>query len=93
MLTVLADPTDKNCCLDVAGNQRVWLGGGGGYRFVYLHSLRDNLRGSMLFLSCYQTPNLSVGEGMAMQETWVGKIPWRRKQQPTPVFLPGESHG
>ena len=24
---------------------------------------------------------------------WVGKIPWRRKRQPTPVFLPGESHG
>ena len=23
---------------------------------------------------------------------WVGKIPWRRKWQPTPVFLPGESH-
>ena len=22
---------------------------------------------------------------------WVGKIPWRREQQPTPVFLPGES--
>ena len=22
----------------------------------------------------------------------VGKIPWRRAQQPTPVFLPGESH-
>ena len=29
----------------------------------------------------------------AMWETWVGKIPWRRKWQPTPVFLPGESHG
>ena len=33
----------------------------------------------------------------AMQETefnpWVGKIPWRRKWQPTPVFLPGGSHG
>ena len=32
-----------------------------------------------------------------MRETqfdpWVGKIPWRRKWQPTPVFLPGESHG
>ena len=30
----------------------------------------------------------------AMQETWVrpqvGKIPWRRARQPTPVFLPGE---
>ena len=24
---------------------------------------------------------------------WVGKIHWRRKWQPTPVFLPGESHG
>ena len=23
----------------------------------------------------------------------VGKIPWRRAWQPTPVFLPGESHG
>ena len=24
---------------------------------------------------------------------WVRKIPWRRKWQPTPVFLPRESHG
>ena len=24
---------------------------------------------------------------------WVGKIPWRRAQQPTPVFLPAEFHG
>ena len=23
----------------------------------------------------------------------VGKIPWRRAWQPTPVLLPGESHG
>ena len=33
----------------------------------------------------------------AMQETrfdpWVGKISWRRKWQPTPIFLPGKSHG
>ena len=34
-----------------------------------------------------------------MQETrcgfdpWVGKIPWRSKWPPTPVLLPGESHG
>ena len=26
------------------------------------------------------------------QETW-GSIPWRRKWQPIPVFLPGKSHG
>ena len=24
---------------------------------------------------------------------WVEKIPWRRKWQPLPVILPGESHG
>ena len=33
----------------------------------------------------------------AMRETrfdpWVGKIPWRREWQPTPVLLPGKSHG
>ena len=33
----------------------------------------------------------------AMWETgdnpWVRKVPWRRKWQPTPVFLPGEFHG
>ena len=32
----------------------------------------------------------------AMQESLVrslGKVPWRREWQPTPVFLPGESHG
>ena len=26
-------------------------------------------------------------------DPWVQKIPWRRKWQPTPVFLPGKSHG
>ena len=26
-------------------------------------------------------------------DPWVGKIPWSRKWQPTPVFLPGEPHG
>ena len=25
-------------------------------------------------------------------DPWVGRIPWRRAWQPTPVFLPGESH-
>ena len=25
--------------------------------------------------------------------SWLGKIPWRRKWQPTPVFLPGKFHG
>ena len=34
---------------------------------------------------------------LPMQETWfdpwVGKIPWRRKWQSAPAFLPRESHG
>ena len=28
-----------------------------------------------------------------MFHAWIGKIPWRRKWEPTPVFLPGEFHG
>ena len=26
-------------------------------------------------------------------DLWVGKVPWRKAWQPTPVFLPGEPHG
>ena len=26
-------------------------------------------------------------------DPWVGKTPWRKAQQPTPVFLLGESNG
>ena len=53
------------------------------------------------------TTNLGIPGGLAvknlsaMQETSrrcrfsprVERIPWRRKWQPTPVFLPGKSHG
>ena len=39
----------------------------------------------------------SVKNLPVLQETWFSlwdrKIPWRRKWQPTPVFLPGEFHG
>ena len=28
----------------------------------------------------------------AMWAIWVGKLPWKRKWQLTPVLLPGESH-
>ena len=26
-------------------------------------------------------------------DPWLGKIPWRKKWQPTPIFLPGEHNG
>ena len=44
-------------------------------------------------------PGGSDGRGPACQcrrprfNPWVGKMPWRRRWQPTPVFLPGESSG
>jgi len=34
-----------------------------------------------------------AGDKRCMFDPWVGKIPWKRVQQLTPVFLPGESHG
>ena len=30
---------------------------------------------------------------LCLYSLWVRKIPWRREQQRTPVFLPGEFHG
>ena len=41
----------------------------------------------------------SAGKNICLQcgrlgfNPWVGKIPWRREQLPTPVFQPGEFHG
>ena len=31
--------------------------------------------------------------GHVGSDPWVRRIPWRRKWQSTPVFLPGKSHG
>ena len=44
-------------------------------------------------------PGGSDGKSVCLQcgrpgfNPWVGKIPWRRKWQPIPVFLPGKFHG
>ena len=37
--------------------------------------------------------NLPAMQEMQMMHPWVRKIPWSREWQPTPGFLPGESHG
>ena len=37
--------------------------------------------------------NLPANTGDTGFITWIEKIPWRRKWQPTPIFLPGKSHG
>ena len=50
--------------------------------------------------SCFKgLPRCLTGKESAYQcrrhvlDPWVGKISWRRAWQPTPIFLPGESHG
>ena len=46
--------------------------------------------GTFLWLSQERIPLQCRRPGL---NPWVGKIPWRREQLPTPVFWPGESHG
>ena len=66
--------------------------------------LTHHLGGSFLFCfqlehNCFELPWWLSGKEFAFQcrrhwfDPWVGKILWRRKWQPTPVFLPGISHG
>ena len=40
-----------------------------------------------------QTVKHSLQYGRPRFNPWVGKIPWRRQWQHTPVFLPGKFHG
>ena len=42
-----------------------------------------------------EVKNLTANVGKARDrfDPWVGKVPWWRKWQPTPVFVPGKSHG
>ena len=35
----------------------------------------------------------TIGESDTKFNPWIGKSPWRKEWLPTPVFLPGESHG
>ena len=50
-------------------------------------------------LALHKRTGGAAGEESACQcrkcgfHPWVSKIPWRRKWQPTPVFLPGKPHG
>ena len=58
------------------------------FLFIYLYCLFKNY----LMWKNWGFPGGSVVKhSSAMQETWVRKIPWRRKWLPTPVFLPGDS--
>ena len=48
----------------------------------------------VVWLSCIKNLPTKAGDTRDMGfNPWVRKILWRRKWQPTPVFLPGKSHG
>ena len=41
-----------------------------------------------------KNPSANAGDIMRHRfDPWIGKIPWKRDWQPTPVFLPGKPHG
>ena len=55
------------------------------YKYMFIYNIYDVLY--ITSLMAQTVKHLST-----MQEPWVGKIPWRRKWQSTPVLLPGKSH-
>ena len=55
---------------------------------VILHS-SGNLKDVTIGLFVKRLPTI----GKPGFNLWVGKIPWRRKWKPTPVFLPGKFNG
>ena len=66
------------------------------------HSLCPQFGDILVSYGCRTVPRWLRGKESPCQcrrhrrsgfDPWVEKIPWRRKWQPTPIFLPGEPHG
>ena len=68
-----------------------WIGNGTTLQYSCLGNSMD-IMGSSGSLSCGAREVRFLCAWLG-GNPWVGKIPRRRKWQPTPVFLPGESHG
>ena len=63
----------------------------GGFREL---EKEDQCDSSILNMMGYQQIKLERGIARSHRfNPWVGKIPWSRKWQPIPVFLPGKFHG
>ena len=62
------------------------------YKFYYILYM-------CTYIHILDFPGGSDGKSVCLQcrrprfDPWVRKMPWRRKWQPTPVLLPGKSHG
>ena len=81
-----------------------WTGRPGMLRFMGLQRAGHDWAAELNWTELLNTgfPGCASGKEPACQcrrhkrcrfDPWVRKIPWRRAWQPTPVFLPGESHG
>ena len=57
-----------------------------------MQSMYSEVWASQVTLVVKNTP-AKAGDTRPRFGPWVRKIPWRRLWQPTPVFLPGDSHG
>ena len=73
--------------------------GTGGYPIYFLlretHTMCKSMGsfGASQVMLMVKNPLLSARNTRCGFSPWVGKTPWRRAWQPSPVFLPGESHG
>ena len=59
---------------------------------LHIVEVKHEVRQINLKTSCGSAGKESAW-GRPWFDPWVGKIPWRREQLPTPVFWPGEFHG
>ena len=61
------------------------------FSIIYLYLIVHKLKGGLPRWLRWQRIHLQCGRpGFNL---WIGKIPWRRAWQPTPVFLPGMERG
>ena len=63
-----------------------WMEEPGGLQSIGSQKVRHDSAASLSLCQCRRYKK-------HMFSAWVGKILWRKAWQPTPVFLPGESHG
>ena len=94
-----------NSCLPPSvtalGTQQAWLAKSDYKKLCVLpilYTLIENPRPMAIWTSqlalVVKNPSANVGRLKRHKfDPWVGKIPWRKEWQPTPVFLHGESHG
>ena len=78
-----------------------YLGFSGTYAHIWASQVCMHISGLLRYVCTYlgfsggTGVKEPVGQGRRHKrfgfDPWVGKIPWRKAQQPTPVFLPGES--